>query len=51
MEGKCSLIENIDQLPSYIKQFANDRDIVVCLGAGDITKYANSLPIDLVKIL
>ena len=51
MEGKCSLIENIDQLPSYIKQFANDGDIVVCLGAGDITKYANSLPIELVKIL
>jgi UDP-N-acetylmuramate--alanine ligase len=32
-----------DQLPIAIKQIANQGDIVVCLGAGSITNWANNL--------
>ncbi|MBT4922256.1 MAG: UDP-N-acetylmuramate--L-alanine ligase [Rickettsiales bacterium] len=48
---KCALIENIDNLSHDIKQYVSEGDVVICLGAGDITKYANLLPMQLSKIL
>ncbi len=39
-----------DQLPQIIAQMAKPHDMVVCLGAGDITKWAYNLPIALEEI-
>ena len=41
----------MDNLAEYVKANADDGDLVICLGAGDITKYANLLPKQLAKIL
>jgi UDP-N-acetylmuramate--alanine ligase len=48
---KCQSVGKIDNLAEYVKANANDGDLVICLGAGDITKYANLLPKQLAKIL
>ncbi|MFZ2029092.1 MAG: UDP-N-acetylmuramate--L-alanine ligase [Vitreimonas sp.] len=37
-------IGSLDSLPDFIRADAKPGDIVVCLGAGDITAYANALP-------
>ena len=37
-------IANLDNLPEFVRAEAKPGDIVVCLGAGDITAYANALP-------
>jgi UDP-N-acetylmuramate--alanine ligase len=34
----------LDNLPEFVRAEAKSGDIVVCLGAGDITAYANALP-------
>ncbi|HRO04103.1 MAG TPA: UDP-N-acetylmuramate--L-alanine ligase, partial [Terricaulis sp.] len=34
----------LDALPDFVRAEAKPGDIVVCLGAGDITAYANALP-------
>jgi UDP-N-acetylmuramate--alanine ligase len=38
------------ELASVIRQLAEPGDIVVCLGAGSITSWANSLPQDLATL-
>jgi UDP-N-acetylmuramate--alanine ligase len=35
---------NLDDLPAFVRKEARAGDIVVCLGAGDITAHANALP-------
>jgi UDP-N-acetylmuramate--alanine ligase len=35
---------NLDDLPAFVRAEAKPGDIVVCLGAGDITQFANALP-------
>ena len=40
-----------DDLPALIADLAEEGDYVVCLGAGDITKWAYALPQQLEKIL
>ncbi|ANP47208.1 UDP-N-acetylmuramate--L-alanine ligase [Candidatus Viadribacter manganicus] len=35
---------SLDDLPGFVRAEAKPGDIVVCLGAGDITAYANALP-------
>jgi len=37
-------LANLDDLSSFVRAEAAPGDIVVCLGAGDITQYANALP-------
>jgi UDP-N-acetylmuramate--alanine ligase len=37
-------IMSLDELPAFVRAEARPGDIVVCLGAGDITQYANALP-------
>jgi UDP-N-acetylmuramate--alanine ligase len=37
-------IASMDSLPDFVRAEAKPGDIVVCLGAGDITVYANALP-------
>ncbi len=39
-----------EELPKIINEIANPGDIVVCLGAGNITAWANSLPEDMKKL-
>jgi UDP-N-acetylmuramate--alanine ligase len=39
-----------DQLAPLLRSFLRPGDIVVCLGAGSITNWANSLPGDLAKL-
>ena len=38
------LLENREQLPKLIKEHAISGDLVICLGAGTITSWANELP-------
>ncbi|HVZ99960.1 MAG TPA: UDP-N-acetylmuramate--L-alanine ligase [Caulobacterales bacterium] len=37
-------LASLDDLPDFVRREAQAGDIVVCLGAGDITAYANALP-------
>jgi UDP-N-acetylmuramate--alanine ligase len=37
-------IGSLDSLPDFVRAEAKPGDIVVCLGAGDITQFANTLP-------
>ncbi|NNU15048.1 UDP-N-acetylmuramate--L-alanine ligase [Parvularcula sp. ZS-1/3] len=37
-------LSTIDELPGSIASEAKDGDLVLCLGAGDITKHAHALP-------
>jgi len=37
-------LASLDDLPALVRAEARPGDIVVCLGAGDITQYANALP-------
>ena len=39
-----TLLKSQDDLPDYVLQKANAGDIVVCLGAGSISTWANDLP-------
>ncbi|MFQ5563145.1 MAG: UDP-N-acetylmuramate--L-alanine ligase [Parvularculaceae bacterium] len=43
-------LESFDALPDVIAELAEPGDYVVCLGAGDITKYANGLADALAKL-
>jgi UDP-N-acetylmuramate--alanine ligase len=40
----------MDDLPGKIAETAGDGDIVICLGAGNITQWANDLPEALQKL-
>ncbi len=42
-------LSSLDQLPQEIASVAEPGDYVICLGAGDITKYANTLAESLSK--
>lgn len=44
-------ISSEDELPSKINQIANPNDIVVCMGAGSITLWANNLPAKLQELV
>jgi UDP-N-acetylmuramate--alanine ligase len=37
-------IGDLDNLPDFVRAEAKPGDMIVCLGAGDITAYANALP-------
>ena len=39
-----------DELPQLIREIARPGDLVVCLGAGNITQWANALPGELDKL-
>jgi UDP-N-acetylmuramate--alanine ligase len=43
-------LENPDDLPALIKEMARPSDMVVCLGAGTITNWANALPAQLADL-
>ncbi len=43
-------LETAENLPQLISEIAQEHDFVICLGAGDITKWANALPEDLEKV-
>lgn len=43
-------LSSLEDLPKVISDIAEPDDYVICLGAGDITKYANNLP-DALKAL
>lgn len=43
-------LENPDALAGVINELAEPGDMVVCLGAGDITAWANALPEQLAKL-
>ena len=43
-------LKNEQELPSQIAAVAEPGDLVICLGAGNITTWANSLPKDLEEI-
>ncbi len=45
------ILENPAQLPQMIAGLAEPGDFVICLGAGDITKWAHALPGELEKTL
>ena len=38
------ILENKEQLAKLIKEHAEAGDLVICLGAGTITSWANELP-------
>ena len=40
-------LETPDELPALVARLAKPGDIVVCLGAGNITQWANALPVQL----
>jgi UDP-N-acetylmuramate--alanine ligase len=42
-------LNSFDDLPSLVAQNAEPGDYVICLGAGDITKYANALAVKLAE--
>jgi UDP-N-acetylmuramate--alanine ligase len=37
-------LKSLDELPALVRAEAKNGDVVVCLGAGDITAHANALP-------
>ncbi|MFC7291928.1 UDP-N-acetylmuramate--L-alanine ligase [Hirschia litorea] len=43
------ILESLEALPEAIRAFAKPSDMVVCLGAGDITSHANALAANLEK--
>jgi UDP-N-acetylmuramate--alanine ligase len=43
-------LASLDDLPAFVRAEARPGDIVVCLGAGDITAYANALPAKLAAV-
>jgi len=45
------ILASAEQLPQLTAELAQSGDLVVCLGAGDITKWANALPGELEKLL
>jgi UDP-N-acetylmuramate--alanine ligase len=44
-------IDGPDELPGQVAQIAGPGDLVVCLGAGNITAWANALPAGLKRVL
>jgi UDP-N-acetylmuramate--alanine ligase len=36
-------VENLDELCRELRDLAADGDMIICLGAGDITKWAGAL--------
>jgi len=45
------MLNNADALPALVKNIVQPGDFVICLGAGDITKWAQALPGQLEKLL
>ncbi len=45
------VIKDLENLATELKEHLTENDIIICMGAGDITKYANSLPKKLKKVL
>jgi UDP-N-acetylmuramate--alanine ligase len=45
------ILDNAQNLPQLIAEIAHQGDFVICLGAGDITKWAQDLPDQLSHIL
>ena len=43
-------IDGPDELPARIAALAKPGDLVVCLGAGSITQWANALPAELARL-
>jgi UDP-N-acetylmuramate--alanine ligase len=43
-------LASLEDLPAFVRAEAKPGDIVVCLGAGDITAYANALPAKLATV-
>ena len=43
-------LQSFDDMPQIVKDHADPGDYVICLGAGDITKYANALADNLTKL-
>ncbi len=43
-------LETPDSLPTLVKDIATDGDMIICLGAGNITTWANDLPGELDKL-
>lgn len=43
-------LEHEGELPKLIQKYTESGDYVICLGAGDITKWANALPKNLAKL-
>ena len=39
----ASKLASFDDLPAFVRKAASAGDVVVCLGAGDITTHANAL--------
>jgi UDP-N-acetylmuramate--alanine ligase len=37
-------LDSLENLPAFVRAEARPGDVLVCLGAGDITTYANALP-------
>ncbi|MDX2234575.1 MAG: UDP-N-acetylmuramate--L-alanine ligase [Hyphomonadaceae bacterium] len=37
-------LESFEDLPAFVRETARSGDVIVCLGAGDITAHANALP-------
>ena len=44
-------LDGPEQLPDLVAEIAQSGDLVVCLGAGNITAWANALPAQLRTIL
>lgn len=45
------ILDSAENLPQLIAEIAKENDFVICLGAGDITKWANVLPAELERVL
>jgi UDP-N-acetylmuramate--alanine ligase len=49
-KGKtCLPVENLEELASVILNISKPGDLVICMGAGNITQWAHALPQELIK--
>jgi UDP-N-acetylmuramate--alanine ligase len=44
------LLDSPENLPSFISGMIGDGDVVICMGAGSITQWANDLPKQLAEL-
>jgi UDP-N-acetylmuramate--alanine ligase len=44
------LLDSPENLPSFISGMTGDGDVVICMGAGSITQWANDLPKQLAEL-
>ena len=47
---QVTALPSAGELPRIVKEIARPGDLVVCLGAGNITAWANALPADLDRL-